>query len=96
MAKTSTFAVTDSATAIVTTVATTSVTIAEDPTASGFGRNFQILAPKNNSTAITRLGGTSWTFTAPGGFWRPGVTVGYVKLPTAADSTTFQKYEPGY
>lgn len=97
MAKTSTFSSNNSTfTAITTSVATKSVTVAEDPSVANWPTtDLLIAAPTNAATPIRRPQGTSFTFTCPTAFWPSGTVVGYIKNVTGA-STTIQQYEDGF
>ncbi len=92
--KTTTFTVTNSDTAIVTTVATKRVLIQEDPGVASWPTTaYTIKMPLSSNTAVTRSEGTSFEIYSD--YIIPaGKTIGYVAIITGT-TTTFQKIEDG-
>lgn len=97
MAKTTLVNIANTATAITTTIATTSVTVGED--ASPPTTDFKVRAPTSTDAAIRRIkgpatGNVTFTFTCPGLYWPAGTIVGYLEVVTGV-SVSFGQFEPG-
>jgi len=78
--------------AVTTGSNTSRVTIAEDPSVSGWPTSdYNVMAPSSDSTAIRKAAGTMFTFKPSFGQWPPDTIIGYVE--TVSGSTTFQQVE---
>lgn len=71
------------------------VTVAEDPGASGWPRDFNVRAPDKTSPAFRKPGGTSQLFQSVSEHvkFTPGQIIGYVETVSGAGATTFVQYE---